>query len=185
MSKKVYLFSLVLLALAFTACSETEEVGKFANWQSRNESFIDSLQTVYDTAPDHGGLAYIVPMRNSGVKIFYKKKIAKETGEKPLFTDNVSVYYRGNYIIGDMFDQNFAGVDPNVNFDKPASFSVQGFYTSSGSVSGWADILQNMRVGERWLTYIPWQVAYGSFGNDPIPGYSTLIFDIQLESIED
>ena len=25
MSKKIYLFSLVLLALAFTACSETEE----------------------------------------------------------------------------------------------------------------------------------------------------------------
>ena len=29
MSKKIYLFSLVLLALAFTACSETEETGKY------------------------------------------------------------------------------------------------------------------------------------------------------------
>ena len=34
MSKKIYLFSLVLLALAFVSCSETEEEGKFANWQT-------------------------------------------------------------------------------------------------------------------------------------------------------
>ena len=37
MSKKIYLFSLVLLALAFVSCSETEEEGKFANWRARNE----------------------------------------------------------------------------------------------------------------------------------------------------
>lgn len=184
MSKKIYLFSLVLLALAFTACSETEEATKFDNWRARNEAFIDSLQTVYDTAPDHGGLDYIIPMINTNVKIFYKKKIEKETGDKPLFTDNVSVYYRGSYIFNEKFDENFSGVDPNVDFDKPATFSVQGFYTStSPAVAGWADILQYMRVGERWLTYIPWQVAYGSSDNDAIPGYSTLIFDIQLQSI--
>ena len=29
MSKKIYLFSLVLLALTFTACSETEEAGRY------------------------------------------------------------------------------------------------------------------------------------------------------------
>lgn len=63
MSKKIYLFSLVLLALTFTACSETEEATNFDNWRARNEAFIDSLQTVYDTAPDHGGLAYIVPLK--------------------------------------------------------------------------------------------------------------------------
>ena len=31
MSKKIYLFSLVLLALTFTACSETEEAGRYDN----------------------------------------------------------------------------------------------------------------------------------------------------------
>lgn len=186
MSKKIYLFSLVLIALAFTACSETEESTKFDNWRARNEAFMDSLQTVYDTAPDHGDLEYITPMINTNVKIFYKKKIEKETGKKPLFTDNVSVYYRGSYIFNETFDENFSGINPDVDFDQPTTFSVQGFYISTGSaVSGWADILQNMRVGERWLTYIPWQVAYGSSDNDAIPGYSTLIFDIQLQSIED
>lgn len=50
MSKKIYLFSLVLLALAFVSCSETEEVGKYDNWRARNEAFIDSLANVYATA---------------------------------------------------------------------------------------------------------------------------------------
>ena len=52
MSKKIYLFSLVLLALAFVSCSETEEVGKYDNWRARNEAFIDSLANVYATAAD-------------------------------------------------------------------------------------------------------------------------------------
>ncbi|MBD3590921.1 FKBP-type peptidyl-prolyl cis-trans isomerase [Bacteroides sp. GM023] len=182
MSKKIYLFSLVLIALAFTACSETEEASKFDNWRARNEAFMDSLQTVYDTAPDHGGLDYILPEKNKNVKIFYKKKIAKDTGNSPLYTETVTAYYRGYYIFGEKFDENFSGVDPDVNFDQPATFSVQNFYTTA-AVSGWADILQNMKVGERWMTYIPWQVAYGSSDKDAIPAYSTLLFDIQLQSI--
>lgn len=44
MSKKIYLFSLVLLALAFVSCSETEEVGKYDNWRARNEAFIYNRQ---------------------------------------------------------------------------------------------------------------------------------------------
>ena len=43
MSKKIYLFSLVLLALAFVSCSETEEEGKFANWRARNEAFLYNI----------------------------------------------------------------------------------------------------------------------------------------------
>ena len=54
MSKKIYLFSLVLLALAFVSCSETEEVGKYDNWRARNEAFIDSLANVYATASGRG-----------------------------------------------------------------------------------------------------------------------------------
>lgn len=183
MSKKTSVFSLILLALVFVSCNETKEVDKFDNWRARNEAFMDSLQTVYDTAPEHGGLEYIIPENNKTVKIFYKKKIAKETGRSPLFTETVVAYYRGSYIIGDVFDQNFSGVDPDVDFDRPATWAVQSFYTSDNAVVGWADILQHMKVGERWMTYIPWQVAYGSSGHSAIPGYSTLLFDMQLQSI--
>ena len=53
MSKKIYLFSLVLLALTFTACSETEEAGRYDNWQARSEAFIDSIANVYNSAENN------------------------------------------------------------------------------------------------------------------------------------
>lgn len=117
-----------------------------------------------------------------GTQNWTPQKIAKETGDSPLYTETVIAYYRGCYIFGEKFDGNFSGVDPNVDFDRPATFSVQSFYTTA-AVSGWADILQNMKVGERWMTYIPWQVAYRNSANDAIPAYSTLLFDIQLPPI--
>jgi len=186
MDRRIYLLSLLLIGLVLaTSCKDTEQVGKFDNWKARNEAYMDSLQNAYDTKPNHGGLEYIVPMSNNKLKIFYKKTVAIEKGERPLFTDTAVVYYRGSYIFGEVFDQNFKGADPNSSFDVAASFSIQNFYASTGGgVSGWADILQNMSVGERWMTYIPWQMAYGAGGNNAIPGYSTLIFDIQLTSIK-
>ena len=56
MSKKIYLFSLVLLALAFTACSETEETSRYDNWQARGVAFIDSIANVYNS-PENQALA--------------------------------------------------------------------------------------------------------------------------------
>ena len=56
MSKKIYLFSLVLLALAFTACSETEETSRYDNWQARSVAFIDSIASVCNS-PENQALA--------------------------------------------------------------------------------------------------------------------------------
>jgi FKBP-type peptidyl-prolyl cis-trans isomerase FklB len=41
-----------------------------------------------------------------------------------------------------------------------------------------------MKIGESWEIYIPWKIAYGSENNGVIPGYSTLIFYLQLENIK-
>lgn len=189
MNTKIYLLPLLMLAMLFASCEETKEAGKFDNWRVRNDAFIDSLQNVYDTKPDHGGLKYLVPMMDLNVKIFYKELVAKDSGASPLYTESVKVYYQGFFIFGERFDGNFTGTEPNLDFNRPSTYLVQTFYTSpqGDAVPGWADILQAMKVGERWRTYIPWQVAYGSGGSrsGTILGYSTLIFDIQLLSIED
>ncbi|WP_373789700.1 FKBP-type peptidyl-prolyl cis-trans isomerase, partial [Bacteroides heparinolyticus] len=43
-----------------------------------------------------------------------------------------------------------------------------------------------MRMGERWVLYIPWQSGYGTSGSgsssNAIRGYSVLTFDMQLDS---
>lgn len=182
MNKKIYLLPLLLLALIFVSCEETKEATKFDNWRARNEGYIDSLKTVFDEKTDPELKAF-APEINPKLRIYYKKKISNDTGAIPLYTDSVNVFYRGSFIFGETFDQNFTGADPGP-FDSPTKFVIQTFITVGG-VSGWAEILQRMRVGERWLVYIPWELAYGASGTDDIPGYSTLIFDMQLEEILD
>ena len=190
MSKKVYLFSLVLLALAFTACSETEEVGKYDNWQSRNESFIDSLQNVFEAGSDPKLLR--IPVLQGNDYIYYKEKTpikvtsikTEVAGKYPTATANVLVFYKGTNILGERFD-GFEGADPVDGDPNPAlpDTPPAPMDLSSRLIAGWKEVIPRMKVGERWEVYIPWEYGYGSAGSSNttlIPGYSTLIFDIQL-----
>lgn len=200
MIKKIYLLPLLLLSLVFVACNETEEPSKYDNWRERNEAFIDSLQRVVDSKSDPE-LEYLVYAKNKKYNIFYKKLKNVPDGQRPVFTSTVSVFYRGMLINEkvfteaalpkyytklykqlDVFDSNTMSDDDPTVFDSPATWAVNSFY--SGGVPAWTDILQNMRVGERWEVYIPWQVAYGESGSGSILGYSTLIFDMILLRID-
>lgn len=197
MSKKIYLFSLVLLSLAFASCEETKEEGKYDNWRARNEAFIDSLVNVYTTVPGQGGLSRIELISASGDYIYYKEKAAVDSkdlttdenilGKNPTFTATVKLYYKGTNILREYFDGNFIGNDPVATPPKPINKrdanvgdSTPREFTVSSLIQGWQEVLQKMKVGERWEVYIPWKYGYGSSGNEAILGYSTLIFDIQL-----
>ncbi len=48
MNKKLLVFLpfLLILAGAFVSCEEVEEEGKYANWQERNQAFLDSIKVV-------------------------------------------------------------------------------------------------------------------------------------------
>ncbi|MEG0887219.1 MULTISPECIES: FKBP-type peptidyl-prolyl cis-trans isomerase [Bacteroides] len=187
MNKKIYLLPLLLLVALFTtSCEETKEAGKYDNWQPRNQAFLDSLQNVYDTKPDHGGLKYFVPFTDVNMRIYYKVTTENTSGARPVIPDVVSVFYRGTYYTGEKFDQNFTEENPSP-FDKPNNFWVNPISMTNPPVAipitGWIETLQQMRVGERWTVYLPWQMAYGEAGAKSIPGYSVLIFDMQLLDI--
>ena len=186
MSKKIYLFSLVLLALAFTACSETEETSRYDNWQARSEAFIDSIANVYNSAenkalPDNDPEklhAYKDPTNN---QMLYVKKISKDENssqKKPLYTSTVSAYYRMSYFNGDVVQQNFAGTEPD-EFDVPSEFLLNEV------ISGWGYTLTEMAEGEFWTLYIPYQSGYGSdTGSDgSLQAYSALVYDVKLDKI--
>ena len=194
--KKYILLSLLFTQclLLFTSCDETEEVNKYADWRNRNEAFIDSLKSVYDAKTDPE-LIQIIPYAEKNYPIYAKKLKTVTSGETPLYTDSVTVYYRGMLIneavFGaattphyytklyqslDVFDKNFEGEEPNA-FESPTKFFVNGV------VAGWREVLQRMKVGERWEVYIPWQQGYGSSVSGTIPAYSTLIFHVNLVSI--
>ena len=183
MSKKIYLFSLVLLALAFTACSETEETSRYDNWQARSVAFIDSIASVYDS-PENQALANNDPEKLHRYKDevtgqwIYVKKVKNGTGkELPQYTSTVSAHYRMSYFNGDVVQQTYTGTEPT-EFDSPADFTLNGV------ISGWSYTLIHMVAGDFWTLYIPYQSGYGSSTNDGnLQAYSALVYNVRLEKI--
>lgn len=188
MSKKIYLFSLVLLALTFTACSETEETERYDNWRARSEAFIDSIANVYAgqqngsiTVTDEKERLYPFTDLTNGQTIYAKKRISRDgvkDDDKPVYTSKVSAYYRMSYFNGDVVQQNFAGTEPD-EFDVPSEFLLNEV------ISGWGYTLTEMAEGEFWTLYIPYQSGYGSgTGSDgSLQAYSALVYDVKLDKI--
>lgn len=93
------------------------------------------------------------------------------TGEKPAASSKVTVHYTGKLLDGSVFDSS-------VDRGEPASFGV------TQVIAGWTEALQLMEVGAKWRLFIPYNLAYGERGaGGAIPPYATLIFDVELISI--
>jgi FKBP-type peptidyl-prolyl cis-trans isomerase FklB len=101
------------------------------------------------------------------------KVIKKGAGKTPKATDTVTVHYLGSLINGTEFDSSYRR-------GQPASFKVNGV------IRGWTEALQLMQEGAKWQLFIPSDLAYGERGaGRDIGPYSTLIFEVELISIED
>ena len=198
---------LIVVGMAFAACSETEETSVYDNWQSRNEAYIDSIAALVgnryiieqaDADAMELGQIYAIESRQSSTNetkqyIYCKKLVANLDGEVPNYSgwhSTVDAFYYGTLITGDSFDGNFEGygaIDQEIPLPPvkvPTEFDSSSQMSVTGVVSGWTWVLQYMHVGERWMMYIPWQSAYGSSGNGSIPGYSALTFDMILDGVE-
>ena len=101
------------------------------------------------------------------------KVIKAGAGKKPKLTDTVVTQYRGTLIDGTEFDSSYRR-------GKPAAFPVNGV------IPGWTEALQLMEEGSKWQLFIPPNLAYGERGaGRDIPPNSTLIFEIELISIQE
>lgn len=99
----------------------------------------------------------------------------------PLYTDTVSVYYRGELINGTVFDQNYSG-DLDTEVHVPTHFALQADQTD-GLIVGWITALQYMKEGDRVELYIPSALGYGTQSQLSIPANSVLKFDLKLEKV--
>lgn len=100
-------------------------------------------------------------------------KVLKEgEGNVPTSEDWVKVNYRGTFTDGKEFDSSYARGEPQ---------TIQ----TDGVIKGWTEALQMMKVGSKWLIYLPPQLAYGRGGlGQKIPPNKVLVFELELLSIE-
>lgn len=97
--------------------------------------------------------------------------IKKGTGATPTASDQVKVHYHGTLLDGTVFDSS-------IERNEPAVFGV------TQVISGWTEALKLMPVGSKWKVYVPYNLAYGAEDRGEIKPFSTLIFDVELISIE-
>ena len=182
------------IMLAFSSCKETKEFDDHANWQQRNSDYITRIAPSYSNGmpetPAKGDCFRLLSFRLDPEKSWgnssyvYCEVLEQGTGtESPYYTDSVRFNYRVRliptdyYPEGQVVDQSFktASLDPSVNI--PASFAV------SSVIEGVTTAIMRMHCGDFWRLYIPSGLGYGTSNNGAIPGYSTLIFEINLTEI--
>lgn len=164
---------------------ELNEVGKWVikcNYKISNESSLNPglggssvSSNPFETPPSVNDSVYMKVL-----------EVGEGDGNSPLFTDTVSVYYRGELINGTVFDQNYTG-DLNTEVHVPTHFALQAKQSSSvfgdGLIVGWITALQWMKEGDRVELYIPAALGYGDQSQSSIPAKSVLIFDLKLEKV--
>jgi FKBP-type peptidyl-prolyl cis-trans isomerase FklB len=103
----------------------------------------------------------------------YEVLTSGKGGANPAATSKVLTHYHGTLIDGTLFDSS-------VERGEPISFKLNQV------IPGWTEALQLMSEGDKWRLYIPYNLAYGERGaGGVIPGYATLIFDVELIEILD
>ena len=185
---------MTVILLVFSSCKETKEADDRANWEERNTDFISGIASGFgDTTPDKAvkGDSFkllsskLDPEKEWGNGSYVYCQVLEKGSDtiSPYFTDSIRMNYRvrliptGNYPEGQVIEQSFktANLDPAVNI--PSSFRV------SGLIDGVATAVMHMRCGDYWKLYIPYGLGYGENGKGVIPGYSALIFEVNLTEI--
>ncbi len=100
------------------------------------------------------------------------KIITEGTGATPTVEDVVKVNYRGTLVDGTVFDSSY-------DRGEPAEFQL------GRVIQGWQIGLQKMKVGSKYMLYIPAELAYGKNvrQGSPIKPNSVLIFEVELLDI--
>ena len=131
---------------------------QYADNKAAGEKFLEENKTKEGVQTTASGLQY--------------KVIKEGKGAIPTDSSTVKVNYKGTLIDGTEFDSSYKR-------NAPATFRANQV------IKGWTEALTLMPVGSKWELYIPQELAYGARNAGQIKPVSTLIFEVELVSIED
>jgi len=159
------------LDAAYTTFSKALQAKAAANAKDRS----DKDKTLADTNKKDGE-AFLadnkkkkdVQTTSTGLQF---KVMKKGGGKSPQKTDEVRVHYHGTLPDGTVFDSS-------IKRGEPAQFEV------GGVIPGWTEALLKMKVGDKWMLYIPSDLAYGPRRRSPEIGPNqVLVFEVELLEI--
>jgi len=142
------------------------------------KSYITKAQAKETTAKKAAGEKFLAENKSkegvtttaSGLQ--YQVLVPKD-GPKPKATDSVKVHYQGFLLDGTKFDSS-------VDRGEPIVFPLNQV------IPGWTEGVQLMSVGSKYKFFVPYNLGYGEkgAGNGAIPGFATLIFEVELLEIK-
>ncbi len=92
--------------------------------------------------------------------------------DSPSLFDVVKIHYNGFSLDGRALESSYAR-------GEPVTIPV------NQAISGWAEALQKMHIGDKWKLFVPSYLAYGASGVPPYIGPDqTLIFELELIGIQ-
>lgn len=129
--------------------------------KKRSEAYLAENKEKEDVITLMSGLQYKVLSSGSGPDVH------------PTPLDVVKIHYRGSFIDGRVFDSSYQRGQPHV-------------FPLNRVIAGWMEILQKMKVGDKWQVFIPPYLAYGEmgFGQEIGPNVA-LVFEIELLGINE
>jgi FKBP-type peptidyl-prolyl cis-trans isomerase len=139
-------------------------------------SYMTKIQSQKSKGAIDSGATFLAQnARKAGVKTtasgLQYEVITEGTGPKPSATDSVTCNYKGTLLNGTVFDNSY-------DRGEPITFALNRV------IPGWTEGLQLMSIGSKYKFYIPYQLAYGASDYGPIPGGSTLTFEVELLNIK-
>lgn len=163
--KILYLFS-ILSIFALSSCFKDTEYETYAEWRAENLKYLSDAET----QTENGQLVYekIIPDWEKSIFTLIKwhKRGEGSSSLVPLANSTVDVKYTLKNINGDTLDSSssFRCVPCNM---------ITGFWVA----------VTNMHEGDSVTAVIPSEAGYGVSYYGSILPYSTLVFDIKLDSI--
>ena len=143
-----------------------------------DKAIMKKRQEIFAKAADENQRAGIEFMKKNalveGVKelengVQYSVLVSGDGTDNPRLTDRVKVHHKGTFIDGTVFVNTSGG--------PPATFSVGGL------PRGYAAALIQMKVGDKWMVYIPGDLAFGTEGTEMIGPNQTVIYELELVEI--
>lgn len=175
MKKYLHIALMILCTLAVSSCKDDNDD---SNAVEREAYKLENEIAFQAKAQDP---QYVKWTSEANDGVVFAKLIKKGDGEQIYYNSHVSIYYKGSLIDGTVFDKQL--FSDGIPFKCAVSYSY-ATNTYGSVISGWGVALQNMVAGDKYEVWIPQQLGYGAVDKGTIPPYSTLIFEIEVVSVD-